>query len=439
VDTGTTQSYFGRFQSSRDKLIVRAVAQIGQTDDFRNRMMNTLTAIGAVAGGANAEFQAAQPNTSAAANFSTAVAIFQGAVLTGLANIFPDHTIDFVNHINDLSFSASSTSKTVVPTKGSVPLVTFIAERPLEQLPFAYCGRSLKYRVWPGGDFQHESAANKLTDNSAVVTYCKDPLPLGQTLVPSVYPKPLTYSKWAGAALRVLESRTFVVVGGVHITEVASTPTLQQLNCPTFSDGTVNLSVATNGSLACSVTGAHLDKAGGVALEQGSQRVPGSIQATQDGSSATALFTASALSPLTGTFTLDWTSSGNPDTASGATLNFIPRPPVVSAIVTGAAALTPFSGTAPISADLDLTFRGTDLDQLAGVTLTCGANSKSASLSPFASQSTTGHTVTGTRAVTFAQTDLTSLGAASCTLAATSAAANPPAPVTLPMTAVTLH
>jgi len=437
VDTGTSTDYFGRFESSRDKLIVRGVAQIGQTDDRRNRLLNFLTMLGSIGGGANAELQVAAANTSAAANFSTAIAIFQGAVLTGLANIFPDHTIDFVNHINDLSFSASSTSKTVVPTKGSVPLVTFIAERPLEQLPFAYCGQKTSFRSFNRYERKQENS-------TSFIDYCKNPLFDGSNLVMTEYPKALTYANWSGAALRILEARTYVVVGGVHITETATAPTLQQLNCPRFEgDGPVDLSVATSGSLACTITGASLDKAGGVAIEQGSQRVAGTIQATQNGSSATILFTAAALDPLSGTYTLDWVSPGNPDTASGATLNFVPRPPIVNQIdykdATNKDATVPFTGKAPITSDLALTFLGTDLDQLQAVTLTCGTSSKTATLAPFNGEHTIAHTVTGTRIITFAQADLTALGAGACTLSATSSISTSSPAVTLPETSVTLQ
>ncbi len=54
VDTGLDRTQFGRFQAGRDKQIVRAVIQRGQSEDFRNLAINSLLMIGAIAGGASA-------------------------------------------------------------------------------------------------------------------------------------------------------------------------------------------------------------------------------------------------------------------------------------------------------------------------------------------------------------------------------------------------
>ena len=140
IDTGLNPAQFGRFQAARDKLIVRSVAQRGQTEDHRNVIINVLQAFGAIAGGASAAVLQGTASAAQATDLGAAVAIFQGPFITGLINIFPDHTLEHLNHINDLAFSASSTSKTVVPIQGSAPLITFMAEEPLGQLPFARCG-----------------------------------------------------------------------------------------------------------------------------------------------------------------------------------------------------------------------------------------------------------------------------------------------------------
>src|SRR5258708_594885 len=139
VDTGIAGEEFGRFQAGRDKLLVRAVAERGKSNDRRNVILNSLTALGAIAGASSV--------TAGTTEFKDAVAIFQGSFITGFANIFPDHTVEQLNHINDLVFSASNTSKVLVPVQGSVPLVTFIAERPLEELPFPWSGHPP--RNWP--------------------------------------------------------------------------------------------------------------------------------------------------------------------------------------------------------------------------------------------------------------------------------------------------
>ena len=157
VDTGLNPVQFGRFQSARDKLIVRNVAQRAQSEDARNLVINSLVAAGAIAGGASSAVTQSMVST-AARNLATSVAIFQGPFITGLINIFPDHTIEQINHINDQTFSASSSSKTVVPVQGSVPLVTFLAERPIEQLPFARCGSTTGPKVRKAENGQYEGS-----------------------------------------------------------------------------------------------------------------------------------------------------------------------------------------------------------------------------------------------------------------------------------------
>jgi hypothetical protein len=132
IDTGMDTDDLGRFQAGRDKLLVRAVAQRGQTEDRRNLVVNSLVAAGSIA--------AASSITAGTIEFKDAVAVFQGAFIPGFDTLFPDHTVEQLNHINDLVFSSSSTSKVLVPVQGSVPLVTFISQKPIGQLPFAWCG-----------------------------------------------------------------------------------------------------------------------------------------------------------------------------------------------------------------------------------------------------------------------------------------------------------
>ena len=50
------------------------------------------------------------------------------AFIPPLKRWFPDYTVDQLNRLNDLGFSASSTSKIIVPKGGSVPFVTFVSQ-----------------------------------------------------------------------------------------------------------------------------------------------------------------------------------------------------------------------------------------------------------------------------------------------------------------------
>jgi hypothetical protein len=355
VDTGVDQQYLGRFLAGRDKLLVRAVAQRGQFEDRRNLALNALAVVGAIA---------AVPAAGLANEFSTAVAIFNGQFVPGLGKLFPDHTVQQLNNINDLGFSASSSSKVIVPVQGAVPLVTFIGERPLEQLPFAWCGY----------------LATQAKDG-----YCADPnqmqavgtngmlYPGGHdtSTVPAIPTggwKDLPYRKWKAAALRILEQNVYVVVGGVHIKEETTTTGINNLDCPDLMDGNLDLSQTTAGLVSCKVTGDGLDKVSSVKLEKDTDKVAGKIKPSTDGNSAQITFDPSLLSKFAGAYNLFLVdaSGGETDTKDQIQLS---QQPVVTGV--GSTTITlPAAG-----AGLDITLKGVNLDLIApnSVTLTSAA------------------------------------------------------------------
>jgi hypothetical protein len=305
VDTGLTPAQFGRFKASRDKLIVRDIAQRGQTSDRRNLVINSLQMAGAIAGGASAAVTQSLTSTVVANDFSTSVAIFQGPFITGLINIFPDHTIEHINHLNDLAFSASSTNKTVVPVQGSVPLVTFLSEKPLEQLPFAQCGRSghqdqddpicsveslaSQGSKSVGGPPQNGSEAS---GGSGSNTY---------------YPSSISFKSWNALALAVLERRVFVVIAGVHIKEVAKEPTFTSITCAPGNDSTIALGKITESkSATCTLKGTDLDLISKVQLQNATDssdktQIEGSSSVSGDTTQATVQFNTNDLAGLKGT------------------------------------------------------------------------------------------------------------------------------------------
>jgi hypothetical protein len=305
VDTGLNPKQFGRFSASRDKLIVRDVAQRGQTEDFRNRAINVLEMLGSIAGGASAAVTQSLTSTVAATDFSTSVAIFQGPFITGMINIFPDHTIDHINHINDLTFSASSSNKTVVPVQGSVPLVTFLAEKPLEQLPFAHCG-------------QTALDENDYLTNSICTLDSNPPYPPTATKVADYYGKRLSFKKWNALALAVLERRVFVVIAGVHIKEAAQEPTFTTITCAPGNDATIALAKITGSAASCTLKGGDLDLISQVELENpndSTDKVDGASSVSGDNTQATVQFNTSDLVKLKGTsYTLYYSlKGGNPE------------------------------------------------------------------------------------------------------------------------------
>ncbi len=312
VDTGLDADSFGRFEAARDKLIVRGVAQRGESDDVRNRTMNILSTVGALAGGASGALtQTVQAASSSLANWlSTSVAVFQGPFLSGLNKIWPDNTIGNVNNVSDLAFSASSTTKTVIPVQGSVPLVTFLAQQPLVQLPFARCGKDSK---------------------TAVTSASQCSLKVENAADGAAFAKPLDFHSWAPAALNILKHRTYVVVAGVHIQQVSPNAQADNISCPIVTDGTIDLSAQDkSGDVSCTISGANLGTAKSAKLEQGtSTSLSATLTAAADGNSAILSFKASDFAGKSGTFEVFWVDSSAKETNLNQPVKFAVRLPAV--------------------------------------------------------------------------------------------------------------
>jgi hypothetical protein len=354
IDTGIDRDEFGRFQAGRDKLLVRAVAQRGQSEDRRNLVVNSLQAAGAIA---------SSGSIVGSADFKTAVAVFQGAFIPGFSTIFPDHTVDQLNHINDLVFSASSTSKVLVPVQGSVPLVTFIAEKPIEQLPFAWCGYTGRK-----SRFARLRQYCELDDaNAYMIGRRGKPLEMSNSQSEFEVWDDLPYRDWKAAALEMLQKRAFVVIGGVHIQELtAPEPKINNLTCPLLADGSVDLSKATNGVSICSVTGVGLDKVASVVLEKGTDKVSGKIKPATDGNSASIEFDTTALASSSGVYSLYLVESGtasqnsNAEVDSSKTVQLSKQP-----VITGIEATSVYIGAATAALAVD----GLNLDLVNDISL----------------------------------------------------------------------
>ncbi len=352
VDTGLTPWEFGRFEASRDKQLVRGVVQRGQSEDRRNLIINSLTAAGAILSPVTAAI------VDKGGTIAAGVSIFQGPFLVGASNVFPDHTLEYLNNLNDLGFSPSSTNKTVVPVQGSVPLVTFLAEKPLEQLPFIHCGRELPW-AYRNNDPKSEGASNKADDlNLPNAMNCQlhpdynykgtppihDDVNVNDTLT-GYFRKPLHFKDWNGAAQNIFGHRVFVVIGGVHIQQVASGPSITALNCPLLSD---NKTVDTSKDpVTCNLSGSNLDQVASVKLTQGSTTIPGSETAYASGNTATISFKLSDINTAkaNGSYELFLTpTAGGKDIDSTQALTFTPpcaaAPPAPTAPI-----LTAFSTT----------------------------------------------------------------------------------------------
>jgi hypothetical protein len=299
VDTGLDSSAFSRFQAGRDKLLVRAVAERGQTQDRRNLALNSLLAIGAITSSI-APFGAQE--------FQTAVAVFQGGFIPGFKTLFPDHTVEQLNNINDRAFSASSINKVIVPIEGSVPLVTFISVKPVEQMPFAWCGYNQQTRTYSGHARRQQcDSGNDSPDpkKQKGLGYVDDyTFPKTASTQPPVPWDSLDYKKWQPAALRILQDRTFVVIGGVHIKQLTNEPgQLSGITCPKLDSGSIDISkVNPDKAVVCKVTGTNLKSVTSVKLTQGDTEIVGTIKAADDGNSADMMFAADDLKAGTGTY-----------------------------------------------------------------------------------------------------------------------------------------
>ena len=125
VAVPTQQNETSHFRAGRYKSIARGVAIKGQTMDPRNVLMGGLDALSATASAASG---------IASVDFKTGTSILT-TFLPPLKRWFPDYTVDQLNRLNDLAFSASSTYKIIVPKNGSVHFVTFVPQELFDKSP----------------------------------------------------------------------------------------------------------------------------------------------------------------------------------------------------------------------------------------------------------------------------------------------------------------
>jgi len=117
-----------RFGSGRDKLLARGVAITGQSRDPRNMIMNGLDTLAATSSAIALIGTQGAMLSSSFMNFQNANNVLT-AFLPPLKRWFPDFTVDQLNRLNDLTFSASTTYKMLVPKGSSTPFVTFVSQQ----------------------------------------------------------------------------------------------------------------------------------------------------------------------------------------------------------------------------------------------------------------------------------------------------------------------
>jgi hypothetical protein len=103
--------------SSLELSLIRGVAEKGQGEDSRNKVLRYFRAFGSIAAGfiGVASFGPSYPK---------AVAIFNGPVISAYSELYPDYTINQMNRLNDSAYK----SNTLVPRQQAKVIVAFIPQ-----------------------------------------------------------------------------------------------------------------------------------------------------------------------------------------------------------------------------------------------------------------------------------------------------------------------
>lgn len=104
--------------SSLELSLMRGVAEKGQGQDKRNKILRLFRGVGTVAAGLIGV-------ATFGPSFAESVAVFNGPVLSAYTDVWPDYTINQMNRLNDSAYK----SNTLVPKQQSKVLVAFIPQR----------------------------------------------------------------------------------------------------------------------------------------------------------------------------------------------------------------------------------------------------------------------------------------------------------------------
>jgi len=300
-----------RFVAGRDKMLARGVAMIGQQMDARNFFIRLAEALGDVT--------LAAATATGRAHFIDGVSIYKSVLVPGLKSVYPDLTINQLNSLNDLGFSASSSYKIVVPKNGSVPFVTF-----------------LPAKIFAGPPYP--SSTTSTVQRSA---------------------DSWQYKKWTQEEMLLLQESLYVVFAGVHVVEDTGNPTIAKLDCPS-TGGYLDLSKATADAnkvqvLACPVTGTGLKAGMSLSLRTNDSTITQTIDTSLNVTSDTAGSASFKFDDLDGAQIAKYTLYLVTSSGAQPTTFTVKFQPVLSADVATAASCT--GSTAVCS----FTVKGTNL------------------------------------------------------------------------------
>jgi len=281
----------GQYFEGVDKLGVEAYNNAGESLTARGIVGNSISA-------ATTLLSTLQPIV-AVANFSNAVAAFNGGVPKGWAALEPDHQKEQLLMIANTGFSASDSLKTVVPKSSSATFFTWFPAKPfLQGWWLQTCAqKSVEPRKAvepsfpaPADDVDvHPEPQVGVDKDRARRETCNDLK--GDQL------QTIPYQKWSSTSDQLFRDLSMAVVAGIHVREDGKNQsTISDLKCPKDAQGNLDLSKgSSNGTIGCDVIGQNLDKVTKLRLENAGNLVdpgrPEGVISEVGGDNATAKVT----------------------------------------------------------------------------------------------------------------------------------------------------
>ena len=336
---------FSRFFSGRDKVIVRALSSAQSSFDPRNITVHTAMGFGQLLAAVAPVYLPFQAPTYASG-------VYNAAFVPSLDKYWKDLSVDQLNLLNDIGFSSTSSSQSVVPKSGTTMFVTFIPVKPFEEgwwtqkcVEMQYLGTTdddghvikLSHAAYNGADpFTPSADAPFGVDVGRALETCITDTPPkrserhwytawthktkdgGILSVPAngqqdddvdgnmdifrnAYRAP--YKNWSPNAVAVFRELANTVVSGMHIVdETEMKASVTDLKCPKDDSG--NLKFSDSGeTVTCTVTGKNLDKLAKLRLHNTKSAtdlhtVEGEVKVVGDSTSATLTLSAADLHHL---------------------------------------------------------------------------------------------------------------------------------------------
>ncbi len=379
-----------RFQASHEKEAVRAVVVYGQNYDLHAVWSHMMEGVGMIGG---AIVGLPQPSID---QLTQASGAYNAAWIPTFQKLFPDLTTNNLNNLNDLGFSAASSSRIVVPKAGAVPFVIFVPVAPLEQACWLQKGYTPTLDVLPKTacdaiyNTDEDKSPSVVPDStnpagvkiSAPVDWSRrwfNPVGWFEKANEKKWPmnsKKVGFKHWTPVQLTALQKHAYAVVAGSLIQQVNDTTSLRAITCGTpDSDGKVYLATVVGDKataknpLNCSLTGSALDSMTNLRLEDatGTKIADAPVTPGADATTAKAIIAVADVPKLlVSTYELFSVDKTGAATDLKQSLSLVP-PPIISAAPTVAGSSTPTATT--LNTGFTLTLTGTNLDQVTQVQL----------------------------------------------------------------------